>query len=90
MSRRTRDGTVKPVSRDYIFPGTNGDREKIMFPVQLTTTRITTYVVDSCSAIYDDHTNSISRATPIDSDYCRPPTASALSNKVDESRSNQF
>ena len=30
------------------------------------------------------------RATPIDSGWCRQPTASALSNKADKSRSNQF
>ena len=33
---------------------------------------------------------SISRATSIDSDRCRPPSASVLSNKADKSRSNQF
>ena len=33
---------------------------------------------------------SISRATSIDSDCCRLPSASVLSNKEDESHSNQF
>ena len=33
---------------------------------------------------------SISRATPIDSDCCRLPTASVLSTKADKSRFNQF
>ena len=33
---------------------------------------------------------SISRATSIDSDCCRLPTASVLSNKADKSRSNPF
>ena len=33
---------------------------------------------------------SISRATSIDSDCCRLPTASVLSNKANKSRSNQF
>ena len=33
---------------------------------------------------------SISRAASIDSDYCRLPTTSFLSNKADKLRSNQF
>ena len=33
---------------------------------------------------------SVSRATSIDSDCCRLPTTSVLSNKVDKLRSNQF
>ena len=41
MSRLTRDGTGRPnLSRVTKFSGTNGDREKICFPVQLTTIRI--------------------------------------------------
>ena len=36
MSRLTRDVTAEPVSRDK-FSGANGDSEKIIFPVQLTT-----------------------------------------------------
>ena len=39
MSRLTRDGTADPVSRDQIS-GANGDRELVIFPVQLTTSRI--------------------------------------------------
>ena len=35
MSRLTRDGTAEPVSRDQIL-GANGDREHIIFLVQLT------------------------------------------------------
>ena len=38
MSRLTRDGTVKPVSRD-IFLRANGDREIFIISVQLTTSR---------------------------------------------------
>ena len=40
MSKLTRDGTAEPVPRDQIFSGANGDRETIIFPVQLTTSRI--------------------------------------------------
>ena len=39
MSRLTRDGTAEP-SRETKFPGANGDRESIIFPIQLTTSRI--------------------------------------------------
>ena len=39
MIRLTRDGTAEPVSREQILRA-NGDREKIIFPVQLTTSRI--------------------------------------------------
>ena len=39
MSRLTRDGTVEPVLRDQIA-GANGDREILIFPVQLTTSGI--------------------------------------------------
>ena len=46
MSRLTRDGTAEPVSRDQILrharghSGTHGDRGILIFPVQLTTSRI--------------------------------------------------
>ena len=41
MSRLARDGTVEPVSsRETKFSAMNGDRERLIFPVQLTTTRI--------------------------------------------------
>ena len=40
MSRLTRDGTAETVSRDQILRGANGDREILVFPVQLTTSRI--------------------------------------------------
>ena len=36
MKRVTRDGTVEPVLRDKIS-GTNGNREKLLHPVELTT-----------------------------------------------------
>ena len=39
MSRLTRDGTVDP-SRETKFSGTHGERGNIIFPVQLTTSRI--------------------------------------------------
>ena len=39
MSRLTRDGTAEPVSRDQIFRYTRG-QGNIIFPVQLTTSRI--------------------------------------------------
>ena len=39
-SSLTRDGTAEPPSRGTKFSGANGDREKIVFPVQLTTSRI--------------------------------------------------
>ena len=39
MSRLTRDGTVEPGSRDQ-FSGTHGNRGILVFPVQLTTSRI--------------------------------------------------
>ena len=39
MSRLTRDGTAEPVSRDQIFRHARG-QGNIIFPVQLTTSRI--------------------------------------------------
>ena len=39
MSRLTRDGTAEPVSRDQILRHTRG-QGNIIFPVQLTTSRI--------------------------------------------------
>ena len=39
MSRLTRDGTVEPVSRDQILRNARGQGD-IIFPVQLTTSRI--------------------------------------------------
>ena len=40
MSRLARDGTAEPVSRDQILRRERGQGEKIIFPVQLTTSRI--------------------------------------------------
>ena len=40
MSRLTRDETTETVSRDPKFSGANGDRRIFIFPVQLTTCRI--------------------------------------------------
>ena len=53
MSRLTRDETAEPVSRDQIFSGANGDREILIFLVQLTTSRIGVTSVDPycCLAI---------------------------------------
>ena len=39
MSRVVRDRPAEPVSQAQ-FSGANGDREKLIFPVQLTTSRI--------------------------------------------------
>ena len=39
MRRLTRDGTAKPI-RETKTSGANGDREMFIFPVQLTTSRI--------------------------------------------------
>ena len=39
MSRLTRDGTAEPISRDQILRHARG-QENIIFPVQLTTSRI--------------------------------------------------
>ena len=36
----TRDGTAEPVSRETKFSGTHGDRGRLIFPVQPTTSRI--------------------------------------------------
>ena len=55
MSRLTRDGTAEPVSRDQILRHAQG-QGNIIFPVQLTTSRIGNYPVDPYSAICDDHT----------------------------------
>ena len=40
MSRLTRDGTAKPVSRDQILRRERGDRKIFIFLVQLTTSKI--------------------------------------------------
>ena len=40
MTRPTRDGTVKLVSRDQMLIGANGDREVFISPIQLITSRI--------------------------------------------------
>ena len=59
MSRLTRDGTAEPVSRDQILRHARG-QGNIIFPVQLTTSRIGNlfYPVDLYSAICDDDTYS--------------------------------
>ena len=56
MRRLTRDGTAEPVSRDQILRHTRG-QGNIIFPVQLTTSKIGNLnPVDPYSAICDDHT----------------------------------
>ena len=56
MSRLTRDGTAEPVSRDQILRHARG-QGNIIFPVQLTTSRIGNLTpVDPHSAICDNHT----------------------------------
>ena len=40
MSRLTRGGTAEPASRETKFSGANGDREILIFPVQLITSRV--------------------------------------------------
>ena len=40
MGRLMRDGTLPKPSREAKFSGANGDREMLIFPVQLTTSRI--------------------------------------------------
>ena len=52
-SRLTRDGTVEPVSRDHFLRRERG-QEMLIFPVQLTSSRIGN--LTPCSAICDDHT----------------------------------
>ena len=55
MSRLTRDGTAKPVSRNQIFRRVNGDKE--IFPWSADhVNRIGNLPVDLCSAICDDNT----------------------------------
>ena len=56
MSRLTRDGTARP-SREIKFSGANADREIFVFPVQLTTYRISNLIrLIHSLAICDDHT----------------------------------
>ena len=56
MSRLTRDRTADP-SRKTKFLGANGDREKIISPVQLTTCRVGNLTgLILTVAICDDHT----------------------------------
>ena len=56
MSLLARDGTAQPVSRDQIS-GANGNRETLIFPVQLTTSRIVNLTrLILTHAICNDHT----------------------------------
>ena len=56
MSRLMRDGTTEPVSRDQILRRER-DREKLFFPVQLTTSRISNLTrLTLTLVICDDHT----------------------------------
>ena len=57
MNRLTRDGTIESVSGNQYFRRERG-QGKLIFPVQLTTTRIDwqPYPVDPYSAVSYDHT----------------------------------
>ena len=139
MSRLTWDGTAEPVSRYQILRHARGQRN-VIFPVQLTTSRIgnLTRLIHTLLYVMTIHTYkevrrstghimvttrysdqqgsksrqkvmrlyeqwhrpiskrfikppySISRATSIDSECCRLPTTSVLSEKTETLRSNQF
>ena len=54
MIRLTQDGTAEPVSRDQVLRR-EWEREILIFPVQLTTSRIGNFTVDPYSATSDDH-----------------------------------
>ena len=57
MSRLTRDGTTAEPFRETKFLGANGDREIIIFPVQLTTSRIGNLIrLIPTLTIFDDQT----------------------------------
>ena len=57
INRLTRDRTAEPVSRDQ-YSGANGDREILIFPVQLTPRRIGNLTrLILTLAIRDDHTH---------------------------------
>ena len=43
MSRLARDGTAEPRFRETKFSGANGNKEILIFPVQLTTSRLATF-----------------------------------------------
>ena len=61
MSRLTRDGTAEPVSRDQILKRER-DREKFIFPVQLTTSRIgnlTELILTLDPGVCDDYTYQV-------------------------------
>ena len=61
--------------------------------IQLTTKRYATLQAMAPTNVKTTHQTSlfrIERATSIDSDCCRLPTTSVLSNKADKLRSNQF
>ena len=61
MSGLTRDRKAEPVSRETKFSGAKGDRETLIFPVQLPTSRIgnLTGVIHTLAIINDDHTFAI-------------------------------
>ena len=57
MSRLTRDGTAEPVSRDQILRREQRGQEILIFPVQLTTSRIgnfTRLIYTPLATICDD------------------------------------
>ena len=64
MSRLTRDGTAEPHSRHQELSGANGDRENGIFPVQLTTSRVSnhTQLMPSLLKLMSTHMHIISEA----------------------------
>ena len=59
MSRLTRDGTAEPACRETKFSGANADKETLIFPVKLTTSRIgnLSRLIHIC--YIRDHTNVV-------------------------------
>ena len=70
MSRLTRDGTAEPVSRDQILRHARG-QGNIIFPVQLTTSRIgnLTRLIHTLLYVMTIHTYSPRRADTIKNTY---------------------
>ena len=67
MSRLTRDGTAEPVSRDQEFSGANGDKEKLIFPVQLPDRE---QDWQPCPVVMVMHTNKLYKHTAVVTHMC--------------------
>ena len=52
MNGVTRDGTAELLSRETYFSGANRDREEMIFPVQLTTSKIGYHTVVTHILLY--------------------------------------